>query len=271
MSKVCGRFRRPMSSHDDHASCPQCRIAAGECHVDVDNPCSSCGEWTSKQWKKLRRSLVDTRARASQRGRQHWTSAFPRLEAWIISKPAPSATSSRPASEISSVVSGDDFSDSMSSPLAQQDLVVQTQNGVNMASSTATTAPARLLTAGPLTPGTIEPIVPIVVPLGDQGTPSVTGTSPIPIQTAKPVVSTNQRTMQSTALPYTALPYPSLAMPSTALPYSAMPPAMSARPYPVGYYGQGNQFPLMPNRPAPEQDLEAFNADMTLMPISDQF
>ena len=36
-------------------------------------------------------------------------------------------------------------------------------------------------------------------------------------------------------------------MPSTALPYSAMPSAMSARPYPMGYYGQGNQFPLMPN------------------------
>ena len=53
--------------------------------------------------------------------------------------------------------------------------------------------------------------------------------------------------MQSTALPYTALPYPSPAMPSMALPYSAMPPAMSARSYPVGYYGQGSQFPLMPN------------------------
>ena len=52
------------------------------------------------------------------------------LEAWIISRPAPLATSSGPASEISSLVSGDDFSDrllvSMSSPLAQQDLVVQT-------------------------------------------------------------------------------------------------------------------------------------------------
>ena len=92
------------------------------------------------------------------------------------------------------------------------------------------------------TPSTIEPIVPIVVPLGAQGTPSVTGTSPIPIQTARPVVSTDQRTMQSTALPYMAP-----AMPSTALPYSAMPSVMSARPYPMGYYGQGNQFPLMPN------------------------
>ena len=179
---------------------------------------------------------MDARARANQRGRQHWTSAFPRLEAWIISKPAPSATSSGPASEISSVLSGDDLSDrllvSMSSPLSQQDLVVQVQNGVNMASSTATTASARPLTAGLSTPGTIEPIVPIVVPLGAQG-----GTSPIPIQTARPVISTDQRTMQSAALPYMAPPYSSLAMPSTALPYSAMPSVMSARPYPMGYYG----------------------------------
>ena len=178
------------------------------------------------------------------------------MKAWIISKPAPSATSSGPASEISSVVSGDDFSDrllvSTSSPLAQQDLVVQAQNGVNMASSTATTAPARPLMAGPSTPGTMESIVPIVVPLEAQGMPSVTGTSLIPIQTARPIVTTTQQTMQSTALQYTALPYPSpsmsyTAMPSMALPYSAMPSAMSARPYPMGYYGQGNQFPLMPN------------------------
>ena len=201
----------------------------------------------SKQWNKLRRSLVDARARASQRGRQHWTSAFSHLEAWIISKPAPSASSSEPASEISSVVSGDDLSDrllvSTSSLLSQQDLMVQVQNGVNMASSTATTVPARPLMAGPSTPSTIEPIVPIVVPLGAQGTPSVSYT----YSTARPVVSTDQRTMQSTALHYMVLPYSSPAMPSKALPYSAMPSVMSARRYPVGYYGQGSQFPLMPN------------------------
>ena len=172
-----------------------------------------------------------------------------------MSRPALSATSSGPASEISSVVSGDDFSDrllvSMSSPLAQQDLLVQVQNGVNMASGTATTAPSLATTAPsmaptapamPLTagPGTIEPIVPFVVQLGAQGMSSV-------IQIARPVVSTEQQTMQSTAV-YGPLPYASPAMPFTApLPYAAM-PAMSARPsYPMGYYGQGNQFPLMPN------------------------
>ena len=125
--------------------------------------------------------------------------------------------------------------------------MVQSHNGVNMASSTATTVPAMPLTEGPSTPSTMEPIVPIVVSLGAQGTPSVTGTSPIPIQTARPGVNTEQRTMQSTALLYTALPYSSPAMPPTALSYSAMPSVMSARPYPMGYYGQGNQFPFVPN------------------------
>ena len=51
----------------------------------------------------------------------------------------------------------------MSSPLAQQDLVVQVQNGVNMASGTVTTAPSTATTAptalplmaGPSTPSTI--------------------------------------------------------------------------------------------------------------------
>ena len=101
-----------------------------------------------------------------------------------MSRPALSASSSGPASEISSLVSGDDFSDRLlvgtSSPLAQQDLVIQTQNGVNMALGTATTAPSTTTTAPstaplPLTagPSTIEPIAPIVAPLGAQDTPSV--------------------------------------------------------------------------------------------------
>ena len=58
--------------------------------------------------------------------------------------------------------------------------------------------------------------------------------------------------MQSThrygTLPYISGPLYMAPLPSTApLPYAAM-PAMLARPsYPMGYYGQGNQFPLMPN------------------------
>ena len=47
MANVCGRCKRSMSSHDDHASCPQCRMAAGECSLDLENPCNFCREWTS--------------------------------------------------------------------------------------------------------------------------------------------------------------------------------------------------------------------------------
>ena len=166
-----------MSSHDNHASCPQCRMAAGDCSLDLENPCNFCGEWTSKQWGKLRRSLVDATARASQRGRQHWSAAFPRLETWILLKPV-----STSVSEISSQAGESDFKDNLlvSTPNQQveQGLVVQAQNGVNMASGTSTTAPSTAITApstAPLQlagPSTMEPIVPIGVQLG-QDTPSV--------------------------------------------------------------------------------------------------
>ena len=252
MANVCERCKRSMSSHDDHASCPHCRMAAGECNLNIENPSNICGGWTSKQWGKLRRSLVDARARASQRGRQHCSAAFPRLEAWILSKPV-SASSSGPASEISSQAGEDDFEDNLlvstSNPQVEQVLVVQAQNGVNMASGTATTAPSTATTApstAPLQlagPSTMEPIVPIGVQLG-QDTPSV-------IQGARPDVRIEQ-TVQSTqrygTLPYiSGLPY-TAPLPSTApVPYAAM-PAMSARPtLPMGYYGQGSQFPFLSN------------------------
>ena len=202
------------------------------------------------------------RARASQRGRQHWSVAFPRLEAWILSKPV-SASGSGPTSEISSQAGEGDFEDNIlvSTPNQQveQVLVVQTQNGVNMASGTATTAPSTATTApstAPLQlarPSTMEPIVPINVQLVAQDTPSV-------IQGAKPDVS-NEQKMQSTQRygtvlyvpgpPYMA-PLPSMApLPYAAytalLPYAAM-PSMSTRPtLPMGYYGQGSQFPFVPN------------------------
>ena len=181
MANVCERCKRSMSSHDDHASCPQCGMAAGECHLDIENPCNICGGWTSKQWGKLRRSLVDARARASQRGRQHWTSLPSTRSVDFVQ----TSFSSGPASENSSLVGEDDSDDNLlvsrPSPLVQHVLVVQTQNGVNMASCTATTAPLPL-TAGP---STMETIVPIVAKLGAQDTPSV-------IQGARPVVNTEQ-------------------------------------------------------------------------------
>ena len=77
----------------------------------------------------------------------------------------------------------------------RQVLVVQTQNGVNMASGTSTTAPSTATTApstAPVTslltslmqgPSTMEPIVPIVAQVVAQDTPSVN-------QGARPALST---------------------------------------------------------------------------------
>ena len=68
MANVCERCKRSMSSHNNHASCPQCRMAAGECSLDSENPCTTRKVWTRRQWGKLRRSLIDARARSCQRG-----------------------------------------------------------------------------------------------------------------------------------------------------------------------------------------------------------
>ena len=203
-------------------------MAAGECGLDSENPCTICEEWTRRQWGKLRRSLVDARARSCQRGRQHWSAAFPRLEAWILSKPV-----STSASEISSQASEGDFEDktlaSTPNQQVEQVLVVQAQNWVNMASGTATTAPSTAPSTAPLQvagPGTMEPIV---VQLG-QDTPSV-------IQGARPDVRIEQ-TAQSTQRYGTLLyiPGPQYTAPllcTAPLPYAALyvtMPAMSARP-----------------------------------------
>ena len=252
MANVCERCKRFMSSHDNHASCRQCRMAAGECSLDSENPCTTCKVWTRRQWGKLRRSLIDARARSCQRGRQHWSAAFPRLEAWIQSKPA-----STSASEISSQAGEGDFEEDtlVGTPEQQvvQVLVVQAQNG-------ASTAPLQV--AGP---STMEPIV---EQLG-QDTPSV-------IQGARPDVRIEQ-TVQSTQrygtlpyipgpqytapLPQYTAPLPQYTAPTAPLPQHTAPTAplqyaapyanmlaLSARPTgPMGYYGQGSQFPFVPN------------------------
>ena len=142
----------------------------------------------------------------------------------------------------------------------EQVLVVQAQNGVNMASGTSTTAPSTTITAlstapstAPLQvagPSTMEPTVPIGEQLG-QDTPSV-------IQGARPDVrieQTAQSTQKYGTLSYITGPQYTAPLPCTApLPYAApyVPmPAMSARPavpaVPMGYYGQGSQFPFVPN------------------------
>ena len=218
---------------------------------------------------KLRRSLIDARARSCQRGRQHWSAAFPRLEAWIQSKPA-----STSASEISSHAGEGDFEEDtlVGTPEQQvvQVLVVQAQNGANMAStpSTSTTAPSTAPSMAPLQVAGPSRMEPIVEQLG-QDTPSV-------IQGARPDVRIEQ-TVQSTQrygtllyipapqytapLPQYTAPLPQYTAPTAPLPQHTAPiaplqyaapyaymPALSARPTgPIGYYGQGSQFPFVPN------------------------
>ena len=163
MTNACSRCPRSTPSFDDHELCPQCRIAAGVCNVDVSNPCLTGLRWNTRTWRRLRKSLVDARLRAVQRGKLHWSSAFPHLEAWLTSRPA-STAASEPGSEVSSMLgSGDDIS--MTGSLVE-DLVVQGNNGVSSSMADAheslpSTVAATLLSraATQPTPSTIEPIV----------------------------------------------------------------------------------------------------------------
>ena len=244
MANVCEHCKHAMSAHDNHASCPQCRVAAGDCSVDPKNPCTTCEGWTRKQWARLRRALIDARARAEQRGKQHWTAACPHVEAWILAKPV-----STSASEISSQAGEGDFDDEILVDTPKQHevqvLVVQAQNGANMATSSTHTAAGTTITAASTAalqagPSTKEPIV---EQLG-QDTPSVIqGALPEQRLGSQPYVSGQQYTA---AQPYTAAtqPYTAAAQPYIA-PYNNM-PAMSARPTePMGYFGQGGQLPFV--------------------------
>ena len=210
---------------------------------------------------KLRMSLVDARSRATRRGRQHGTSAFPYIEAWITSKPASTAASSEPGSEISSLVdSGDDFNGrlvtSTTGPLVE-DLVVQNSNGVN--TSMAGTALPSTITALPLSgaalPMTASTVQSIVVPLSVQDMPIVVGSSYMPLismtqitQAAGPLINMSHAAMQPAAMQPTA-------MQPTAMPLLGTPSIMSVRPNQIYYLtgalstfnAQGTQFPYMPN------------------------
>ena len=154
-----------MSAHDNHASCPQCRVAAGDCSVDPKNPCTICEGWTRKQWARLRRSLIDARARAEQREKQHWTVACPHVEAWILAKPV-----STSASEISPKAGEGDFDDESLVGTPKQPevqvLVVQSQNEANMATSSTLTAAGTTMTAQSMAASTAAFQEPIVQQLG---------------------------------------------------------------------------------------------------------
>ena len=250
MSNICDRCRRSRPSFHNHALCPQCRIAASVCNVDVSNSCTICVNWTTRTWNKLRKSLVDARLRTTQRGRQHWTSAFPSIEAWIMTKPASGAASSEPGSEIFSFMdSGDDLSEklvaSMTGPLIEE-LVAQNSNEVtaNMAGTALPSTVTALRVALPLTPSTIQSIV---VPLSVQDTPSVAGSSCMPLismpqvtQGAGPLISmphaaVQPAAMQPSAMQFTAMPrsYLSQDKPVSQAQFPVLLPQGQGRPLPV--------------------------------------
>ena len=213
--------------------------------MDPGNPCTTCEGWTRKQWAKLRHSLIDARARVEQRGKQHWTVACPHVEAWILAKPAST-------SEISSQAGEGDFDDERLVDTPKQHevqvLVVQSQNGANMATSSTLTAAGTSNTAGNTAASTASTAAcqePIVVQLG-QTTPSVTqGARPEVIYGSQPHFSGQQYTAASgvtAAQQYTvgSQPYFTAAQQYIAPYNNNNIPAMSARPAePIRYFWSG--------------------------------
>ena len=172
-----------------------------------------------------------------------------RVEAWILAKPV-----STSASEISSQAGEGDFDDEILVDTPKQHevqvLVVHTQNGANMATSSTTTAAGTTITAQSTAalqvagPSTKEPIV---EQLGQDIPSVIQGAHPEQRYGSQPYFSGQQYTAPTTAAqPYTAVPQPYT---TTTQPYIAPcknMPAMSARPtVPMGYFGQGGQLSLM--------------------------
>ena len=249
MANFCERCKHAMSAHDNHASCPQCRVAAGVCSVDPKNPCTICEGWTRKQWARLRRSLIDARARAEQRGKQHWTVACPHVEAWILAKPV-----STSASEISSQAGEGDFDDESLVGTPKQPevqvLVVQSQNETNMATSSTLTAAGTTMTAQNTAASTAAFQEPIVQQLGHV----TQGARPERKYDSQPYFSGQQYTAASgmtaaqpcTAVNAAAQPYIVATQPYIGPYNNNNVPAMSARPAePMGFFGQGGQLPFM--------------------------
>ena len=253
MANFCERCKHAMSAHDNHASCPQCRVAAGDCSVDPKNPCTTCEGWTLKQWARLRRSLIDARARAEQRGKQHWTVACPHVEAWILAKPV-----STSASEISSQAEEGDFDDESLVGTPKQPevqvLVVQSQNEANMATSSTLTAAGTSMTAQSTAASTAAFSRAHCSTIGSRHSRCTSGTE-IRLSAVffRPAVFCCQRYDGCPAVycgtqPYNAAaqPYIVATQPHIAPYNNNNMPAMSARPAePMGDFGQGGQLPFV--------------------------
>ena len=121
------------------------------------------------------------KAEGSSEGKQHWSSAFPHLEAWLTSRPA-STAASEPGSEVSSMMGSGVEIISTTGPLAD-DLVVQGNNGVSSNMADAHESLPNSVAATPLSGAATQPIL---VQLSIQDTPSVSGPPLISIPSAAP-------------------------------------------------------------------------------------
>ena len=188
---------------------------------------------------------MDARLRAVQRGKQHWSSAFPHLEAWLTSRPASAGT--EPGSEVSSMMGSGDEIIGTTGPLAE-DLMVHGNNGVSSSMADAHESLPNTVVATPLsgaatqlTPSTIQSVV---VQLSVQDTPGVSGPPLISIPsaapTAGPLISMRYAAPGNAAHCthcYTSLAY-HVSLPNQ-MGYIAGAPS--------NFYPQSNQFPYVAN------------------------
>ena len=201
-----------------------------------------------------------------------------RVEAWILAKPV-----STSASEISSQAGEGDFDDEILVDTPKQHevqvLVVHTQNGANMATSSTTTAAGTTITAQSTAASTAALQVagpstkePIVEQLGQDIPSVIQGAHPEQRYGSQPYFSGQQYTAPTTAAqPYTAVPQPYT---TATQPYIAPYKRCNVSPSPKRDYPRGTCTVTRPSQASPRkaehtvtpaQDLEAFKADMTSM------
>ena len=167
-----------------------------------------CEAWSVKTWNKLRRFWCVARWRAIQRGRRHWTVAFPQIEAWITNQPASIAASSEPGSKISSIADSADHFSVHNQIISTEGSVYgdfEVQESFWVTTNIADTAlPAAIMalpaTVTTLTPGTIQTSVHVPIIGLPQTTPSASGSTE-GVSTVPFVTSTTEPQLQSLALP----------------------------------------------------------------------
>ena len=56
------------------------RHVPGQCWLDMSQACEVCISWSKEMWRKLRRSLHNSRAKADKKMIRHWSTVFSWLE-----------------------------------------------------------------------------------------------------------------------------------------------------------------------------------------------